>query len=101
MPLFLFSLNHLITSSVNPDKKDFSVTKKIPGANNVTISGTFLSRVFEGPYKNMGSWISEMKKYVESKKKKIVIISGIGVREYYKKLGYRKQGPYMVKNLKL
>lgn len=33
------------------------------------------------------------------KKKKIVIISGVGVRAYYKKLGYKKQGPYMVKNI--
>ncbi|MBW2999605.1 tRNA uridine(34) 5-carboxymethylaminomethyl modification radical SAM/GNAT enzyme Elp3 [Candidatus Woesearchaeota archaeon] len=33
-------------------------------------------------------------------RKKIIIISGIGVREYYRKLGYKKQGPYMVKILK-
>jgi len=32
-------------------------------------------------------------------KNKMVIISGIGVRNYYKKLGYKKEGPYMVKNL--
>ena len=32
-------------------------------------------------------------------KDKIVVISGIGVREYYKKLGYRLQGPYMVKKV--
>ncbi len=32
-------------------------------------------------------------------RKKIVVISGVGVREYYRKLGYRKQGPYMVKKL--
>ncbi len=32
-------------------------------------------------------------------KKKMIIISGIGAREYFKKLGYRKEGPYMVKNL--
>jgi elongator complex protein 3 len=31
--------------------------------------------------------------------KKIAVISGIGVREYYKKLGYRLEGNYMVKNL--
>ena len=31
--------------------------------------------------------------------KKIVIISGIGVREYYRKFGYRNDGPYMSKNL--
>ncbi len=30
-------------------------------------------------------------------KKKIVVISGIGVREYYKKLGYKKEGAYMSK----
>lgn len=32
-------------------------------------------------------------------KKKMVVISGIGVRGYYRKLGYRKQGVYMVKNI--
>ncbi len=32
--------------------------------------------------------------------KKIAVISGIGVREYYRKLGYRLEGYYMVKNLK-
>lgn len=31
--------------------------------------------------------------------KKIAVISGIGVREYYKKLGYRLEGTYMVKKL--
>jgi len=35
----------------------------------------------------------------ENKKKNIVIISGIGVREYYRKFGYKKKGPYMVKKL--
>ncbi len=30
-------------------------------------------------------------------KKKMVVISGVGVREYYRKLGYEKEGPYMVK----
>ena len=31
--------------------------------------------------------------------KKLAIISGIGVREYYKKLGYKLKKPYMVKEL--
>lgn len=31
---------------------------------------------------------------------KMVIISGVGVREYYKKLGYHKEGTYMVKSLR-
>ncbi|MBW2978382.1 tRNA uridine(34) 5-carboxymethylaminomethyl modification radical SAM/GNAT enzyme Elp3 [Candidatus Woesearchaeota archaeon] len=32
-------------------------------------------------------------------KKKMVIISGIGVRSYYKKLGYKLEGHYMVRKL--
>jgi elongator complex protein 3 len=32
-------------------------------------------------------------------KDKIVVISGIGARGYYRKLGYRKEGHYMVKKL--
>ena len=31
--------------------------------------------------------------------KKIAVISGVGVREYYQKLGYVLQGTYMVKNI--
>lgn len=32
-------------------------------------------------------------------KKKMVVISGVGVREYYRKLGYEKEGTYMVKEI--
>lgn len=35
----------------------------------------------------------------EYQMKKITITSGIGVREYYRKFGYRKEGPYMSKFL--
>ena len=31
--------------------------------------------------------------------KKIAVISSIGTREYYRKLGYHRQGLYMTKNL--
>lgn len=31
--------------------------------------------------------------------KKIAVISGIGVRNYYRSLGYRLSGTYMIKNL--
>ncbi|XP_004614750.2 elongator complex protein 3 [Sorex araneus] len=31
---------------------------------------------------------------------KMAVISGVGTRNYYRKLGYRLQGPYMVKTLK-
>jgi elongator complex protein 3 len=31
--------------------------------------------------------------------KKIAVISGVGTRHYYRKLGYELEGPYMVKYL--
>jgi len=47
------------------------VTKDVPGAKMATISGTFLTKVFEGPYKNVGTWMREMKEYVQKKGKTI------------------------------
>nr|CAG4650797.1 EOG090X02DF [Simocephalus serrulatus]SVE94115.1 EOG090X02DF [Simocephalus serrulatus] len=35
----------------------------------------------------------------EHKSKKIAVISGIGTRNYYRKLGYELEGPYMTKSL--
>ena len=45
------------------------VSKDVPNANNVTISGTFLSKVFEGPYQNVRKWIEETKSFVASRGK--------------------------------
>jgi elongator complex protein 3 len=35
----------------------------------------------------------------QSGKNKMIVISGVGVREYYRKLGYKKEGLYMVKRI--
>jgi hypothetical protein len=45
------------------------VTRDVPGATMATISGTFLSKVFEGPYRNMRNWIEEMKAFVQGRGK--------------------------------
>ena len=47
------------------------VAKKVPGAQMMTLSGTYLTRVFEGPFQNVGKWVQEMQKYMEKKNKKI------------------------------
>jgi hypothetical protein len=47
------------------------VTRDIPGAKMASISGTFLCKVFEGPYQNVRKWIEEMKAFVKSKGKSI------------------------------
>ena len=48
-----------------------AVAKEVPDAETARISGTFLAKVFEGPYKNAGKWANEMKDYVKSKAKEL------------------------------
>lgn len=47
------------------------VTKEIPNAEMTRISGRFLTKVFEGEYKDMGKWIQQMRTFVKSKGKEI------------------------------
>jgi hypothetical protein len=44
-----------------------AVEREIPGATMARLSGTFLSRVFEGPFQNVGKWAKEMLAYVRTK----------------------------------
>jgi len=43
----------------------------VPHARLAELSGTFLSRVFEGPYSNMRKWVSQMHDYVAAQGKKL------------------------------
>ena len=45
------------------------VKKEVPKAKMSTLSGTFLTKVFEGPYQNAGKWAQEMNDYVKAKGK--------------------------------
>ena len=45
------------------------VSKAVPRAKMVAMSGIFQTKVFEGPYKNIGIWANEMKHYVNSQTK--------------------------------
>ncbi|MBI5845958.1 MAG: hypothetical protein HZB23_14960 [Deltaproteobacteria bacterium] len=44
-----------------------AVAKDVPDVKNEKISATFLTKVFEGPYKNAGKWAAQMKDYAASK----------------------------------
>ena len=44
-----------------------AVSKEVPGAEMARVPGTFMTRVFEGPYRAAGGWAKEMKTYVQSK----------------------------------
>ncbi len=47
-----------------------STTRNIPDANNVTISGTFFAKVFDGPYNAVPKWIKELDSVLAAKGKK-------------------------------
>lgn len=42
----------------------FAVSKAVAGAEMVSLSGDFLTKVFEGPFSHARAWASEMKRYV-------------------------------------
>jgi len=45
----------------------FAVEKQVKGSKTVEMTGTYMTKVFEGPYKNIPKWIKEMASYVELK----------------------------------
>jgi hypothetical protein len=47
------------------------VSKPVPGVKMTTLSGTFLTKVFEGPYQDAGKWVAQMLRYVRGKEKEL------------------------------
>ena len=78
-------------AGASPDTKDFlmlaaessawkgeiyiNVTKEISDAENVKLSGTYITKVFDGPYNAVPKWIKEINQYVHQK--------GKTIRKYY------------------
>ena len=65
-PLMLCDENSLWGSDVY-----IAVPKEVPNAQMVRISGTYLTKVFEGPYKDIRKWVVQMQQYVKSQAKEI------------------------------
>lgn len=66
----------MLTDEVSPWGSDIYIDVNppaggVPGAQMATISGTFLTKVFEGPYQDVGKWAKEMKGYVKSQGKEL------------------------------
>lgn len=55
-----------LTDEVSPWGSDIylALDRELADAEVVTMSGRFLCKVFEGPYRNVGSWTQEMQQYV-------------------------------------
>jgi hypothetical protein len=47
-----------------------NVAREVPGADNVKLSGTFISKVFDGPYSRVPAYLKEFYGYIDSVGKK-------------------------------
>jgi hypothetical protein len=65
-PVMLFDYRSLFSSDVY-----IAVKKEMPGKEMAKVSGTYLSKVFEGPFKDTGKWVKEMRAYVKSRGKEM------------------------------
>lgn len=80
--------------------RELHVVGEAVGIGKDKIAGK--SKVKATQHKGLGKkMLKEAEKIAKQfNKKKIIVISGIGVRDYYRKFGYKKEGVYMVKILK-
>lgn len=49
----------------------FAVAREVPGADMAKLSGTYLTRVFNGPYRKVGAWMEEMRDYAATRGKEV------------------------------
>lgn len=72
----------LLFADPSPFKGDIylSVTGSVPDANNTNLSGTFISKVFEGDYGSIPKFIKQMDTYLDNQHKK--------ARNYYVHYAY-------------
>lgn len=57
----------ILSRDLSPWKAEqlYSVSQPINGMDNVSLNGMFLTRVFEGPYKDAGKWHKAMQDYAK------------------------------------
>ncbi len=58
----------------------YAVTQAVEGANNTSISGTFMARVFDGPYNAIPRFLKEMEAYLKE--------IGKSAKDYYVHYAY-------------
>lgn len=64
----------LLFTDPHPFKSELylSVTGKVPDAYNTNITGTFMSKVFDGPYNAIPKFIKQMEVYLSEQQKKSI-----------------------------
>lgn len=63
----------ILSRDLSPWKAEqlYAVSKPVEGADNVMLTGTFLAKVFEGPYQNAKKWYGALQAFAASKGKTV------------------------------
>lgn len=63
----------ILSRDISPWKAEqlYGVSKSVDGADNITLDGTFITKVYEGPYKNAGKWLKDLQAYAKELQKKV------------------------------
>ena len=64
----------ILSRDLSPWKAEqlFAVTNNVPDADNIELSGKFLTMVFEGPYQDAKKWYEALQDFAKSKSKNVL-----------------------------
>ncbi|MEW5847897.1 MAG: hydrolase [Myxococcota bacterium] len=59
----------MLSDEISPWRSDLyiDVTRLVPEMEMATLTGTFLTRVYDGPYRDIPKWVDDMKRHVASR----------------------------------
>ena len=84
-----------------PELKNAALVRELHVYGQATKIGEEGENVKDAQHKGIGKQLMQKAEELahENGYKKLAVISGVGVREYYQKLGYKLEGYYMIKEL--
>ena len=61
----------ILSRDLSPWKAEqlYAVSKSVPGADNVELNGSYVTKVFEGPYQNAKEWYQSLAELAKGKGK--------------------------------
>ena len=63
-----------LSDEASPWRSDFyvAVDRDVPGVEMTTLSGTFLTKVFEGPFRDAGTWVKAMRQHIAAQGREVL-----------------------------
>jgi len=97
--LLRLRINNNINNNFIKELKDCAIVREIHVYGKALALGKKSKSA--GQHKGIGKMLMQCAEEIAKQNsiKKVAVISGVGVREYYRKLGYKLKGSYMIKRI--